>query len=188
MEKKELSLNFGRKYRVGNYTVIKKVRSLSKSEQRRLRDSAGIPKEVQKHLSRGGLPYITVETSFGGWSVSFVCGMTVYALIDRELSEALMDKEEPREDYKGATVADFAHLFNMWYTDTTIPGDAEYQKDKARAIEAFMNRHKAAKETPESKAEDDKILEEVKADEEAKANIIDMAKEIAKDKKGESRK
>jgi len=43
-------------------------------------------------------------------------------------------------------------------------------------LKEYLERTKAPKETPESKAEDDAILEDVKKMEEARANIVAMGK------------
>ena len=173
------TMEFGRRYQVGNYTVMKRVRALNKRELGILRTQAGIPADVQKHLQRGGLPYIIVETVSGSWSMFWVCGLAAYAMIDRMLPLAVEHEEDPSDGYEGMTVADFAHLFNMWYTDTNVMGDEEYQKAKAEAFRAYMERLEASREeTPEEKAEDDKVLEGLRADEEAKATIVDMAEQI----------
>ena len=57
-----MSLPFGKKLRVRNFVVLKYTKSLKPSELKQLRNQKGIPAEVQKHLQRGGLPYIKVET------------------------------------------------------------------------------------------------------------------------------
>lgn len=171
-------MEFGKKYQVGNYVVIKKVRSLNKRELKQLRDAAGIPADVQKHLQRGGLPFIVVETVSGSWSLAFVCGLAAYALLDRQLPLAIAHYEEPIEGFSGTTYADFHHLFNMWYCDTSVIGDHQYQDAKANAFAELINRQKAASVSDE---EDKKILDELKGDEEAKANIIDMAQDINKE-------
>ena len=93
---------------------------------------------------------------------------------------AVGQEENPVEGYKGMTLADFHHLFNMWYTDTAVTGDREYQEDKARALQAFIARRVpiSGAETAEQKAEDDKALDELRIEEEAKATIIDMAETL----------
>lgn len=69
-------------------------------------------------------------------------------------------------------------LATMLYMDTAVLGDGQYLEDKGKALMAFMGRQKA----PEiSKEDDDKILDEVRVEEEARANIIDMAAQIAKE-------
>lgn len=173
-------MEFGKNYKVGNYVVVKKSRSLSKSEVKRLRDQQGIPADVQKHLQRSSLPFIVVLCTSGSWSVSYVCGMSVYALLDRNLPKAVEQDENPQDGYDGPSLADFAHMFNMWYMDTCIVGDSLYQQDKANAFKSLMDRQKAV-EVP--KEDDDKILEEVKADEDAKAVIMGMAKHAVEQEK-----
>ena len=161
------SLPFGRKLRVGNYWVLKYTRSINRKDLRALRDEAGIPRDVQKHLQRGGLPYIKVEAVSGIWSVEFMVGTSVYRMIDEQLCED--------------TMTNFVHIFTTWFTDTAVRGDEKYIEDKAAAMAAYMERIKATKgdaETAEEKAEDDKVLDDVKADEEAKATVADMVKTV----------
>lgn len=180
-EKNEiLVLPFGRKIQVGNYTVLKYTKTLSKQQLKSIREDKDIHPEVKKQLTRNGLPYIKVEAISMIWSVEFCCNTGVFMYIDRVLPLALLAAQEGREpEYE--TIADFAHLFGMWMTDTTVQGDSIYYADKGNALKALIERQTALRrkaETPKEKAEDDKILEEVKAEEEAKANIIDMAQNI----------
>lgn len=155
----EKEMDFGKKYRAGNFEYFKIVRSLSRKELKSLRDAAGIPADVQKHLNRGGLPYMIVQTVGGGWSVSFVCACSMYRFIEFEAMNG--------DDGTNALV----NLFTMMYSDTTILGDDQYHKDKAAALKAFMERIEARKV---SKEDDDKELDSLKADEAAKAVIEDM--------------
>ena len=167
-EKKELqTIPFGKKLRVGNFSVLKYTKSLNKAELKELRNDAGIPQDIQKHLQRGGLPFIKIEAISGIWAIEYCVGTSVYKYIDEQLCDQ--------------TMLTFLHLFTTWFTDTATSGDEKYLEDKARAMAGFMERIKARKageETAEEKSEDDKILEEVKADEEAKATILDMAQKI----------
>ena len=179
---KEITLEFGKKYRVGNFVVFKHNRVLSKSEVAQLRNQMGIPQDIRKHLERAQLPYIKVEAISGIWAVQFCCNTNMYMFIDRILARAIKAKEEgivPENN----SVEDFAHFFAMFFTDTTVLGDSIYSADKANALKAYMERRKAlveAEETPEEKAADDKILDEMKKQEEQKATIIDMANTIKK--------
>lgn len=167
---------------MGNYTVIKRVRALNRKELGELRLQAGIPKDVHRHLQRGGLPYITVQTVSGSWSMFWVCGLSVYAFIDTQLPRALAQQEDPVEGYDGSTVADFAHWFNMLYTDANVLGDAQFQEDKARAFKAYMGRvQQPHEETPDEKAADDEVLEDLEKDDKARATIVDMAEHIGKE-------
>ncbi len=178
-EKKEiLVLPFGRKIQVGNYTVLKYTKTLTKQQMKSIREDKDIHPEVKRQLTRNGLPYIKVEAISQIWSVEFCCNTGVYLHIDRVLPLALLADQEKREpEYE--SIADFAHLFSMWMTDTTVQGDSTYYADKGKALKGLIERQTALRkkaETPEEKAEDDKILEEVKAAEEAKAAIVDMKK------------
>ena len=175
-----LVLPFGKKIQVGNYTVLKYTKTLTKNQLKQIRESKDIAPEVQKQLSRAGLPYIKVEAISQIWAIEFCCNTGVYLFIDRVLPLALLAEQEKRKP-EFESIADFAHLFGMWMTDTCVQGDSIYYADKGNALKALIERQKASankEETPEEKAEDDKILEEVKADEEAKANIIDMAQHV----------
>lgn len=184
MEEKQeiLVLPFGRKIQVGNYTVLKYTKTLTKQQLKSIREDKDIHPEVKKQLTRNGLPYIKVETISMIWSVEFCCNTGVFMHIDRVLPLALLAAQEKREpEYE--SIADFAHLFGMWMADTTVQGDSIYYADKGNALKGLIERQTALRkqeETPEEKAEDDKILEEVKAEEEAKANIIDMVSDAQK--------
>lgn len=164
-------LLYGKKYIVGNYRVIKVNKVLRKQDVAELRNMMGIPVEDRKLLQRAQLPFIKVEAVSGIWAVEFCCNTNVFRLIDTMLVEG---------DEKSETM--FAHLFNMWYMDTAVPGDEEYQEAKAVALKDFMERQKAAAISEE---EDSKILDEMKADEEAKAAIVEMGKELKKENDNE---
>lgn len=154
---------FGKKVRVGNFEYIKITKSLSRREVMTLRNEAKIPSEVQRHLRRGGLPYIMVNTISGSWSICFVCGCLMYNLIESNYFRG--------EDGTKALTS----LFLMMYSDTAVVGDAEYWRDKGEAFRAFMNRRKADEV---SKEDNDKELEALRVEEEAKAAIVEMAKEV----------
>lgn len=179
---KEVVLEFGKKYRVGNFLVFKINKVLRKSEVAQLRNQMGIPADVRKHLQRAQLPYIKVEAVSGVWAVEYCCNTVMYRFIDHVLARAI---EAEKNGVKPETnnVADFVHFFSMLFTDTTVLGDSIYTADKANALKAYMERHKAfagAEETPEEKAKDDEVLESVKTDEETRATIVDMAGRIKK--------
>lgn len=176
-------LPFGQKIQIGNFTVLKFNKTLTKNQLKAIRADKDIPAEIQKQLTRAGLPYIKVEAVSGIWAIEFCCNTAMFAVIDRLLPIAIVADAEKRQVQ--TTVADFAHLFNIWFTDTTVKGDPQYMEDKGNALAALIARQKAKKEeTPEEKAADDKITEEVKQEEEAKANIIDMANRVNEEGKG----
>ena len=175
-----LVLPFGKKIQVGNYTVLKYTKTLTKNQLKQIRESKDIAPEVQKQLSRAGLPYIKVEAISQIWAIEFCCNTGVYLFIDRVLPLALLAEQEKRKP-EFESIADFAHLFGMWMTDTCVQGDSIYYADKGNALKALIERQKASankEETPEEKADDDKVLDEVKKDEEAKATIVDMAQHV----------
>lgn len=132
---------YGKRYLVGNYTVIKYNRVLRRQEIEQLRMQTGIPQDLRKSMMSGQLPYIKVGSVNGTWAIEFCCNTTVYRMI-----EASLEKGGERNESM------LASLFNMWYTDTAIPGDDEYQEDKSNALKAFMERHKAASEVKEETA------------------------------------
>lgn len=163
MEEKRMT--FGRRYAVGSYTAIKYNRTLRKQEVAQLRSQMGIPKDMRNGLQRAQLPYIRVEASSGIWAVEFCCNTAVYNFIDKALGS------------EGSLAGALSHLFNRWFLDTTLPGDEEYVRARAEAMKAFMERQKAAEVSDE---EDGRILEQVKAAEEARATVLEMANEVAK--------
>ena len=174
------TLEFGKKYRVGNFVVIKFNKVLKKYQVKQFRDQEGIPEHVRKHLERAQLPYIKVEAISGIWGVEYCCGSVMYSALDTLLPKAFEALENGvKLEYD--SVDDFAHLFAMLYTDTCVIGDSIYQADKANALNALIARQQAfaaSVESPEEKAKDDEILNEVKENEEHKAKIISMAAAI----------
>jgi hypothetical protein len=159
MEEKK-KLEFGRRYQVGNFVVFKVNKVLRKSEVKELRANMGIPTAERERLKRAQLPYIKVEANSGIWAIEFCCNTQVYHMIDQLLGEGGEKNENTLH-----------HVFNMWFLDTTVPGDAEYQEAKADALAAFMDRVKAA---PVSAEADKKILDGIQSEEESKAAVVDM--------------
>lgn len=158
-ERKEI--DFGKRYRVGNFEVVKITRAMGKRELEVLRNSEGIPKDVRKHLNRSGLPYILVQTLSGGWSISYVCGSSMYRFIEYELCNG------------DEGMASLVNLFTMMYSDTSVLGDDEYWKDKAEALNRFIERQRAKSVSQE---DEKSVLDALKTEEEAKATIVEMAK------------
>lgn len=181
-EKKERpSLPFGKEIRIGNYVVLKFTKSLSKSQLNGLRADNNVPADVKKRLSRAGIPYIKVEAISGIFSLTFCFNTQVFRWLDYCIPVAI-EAQERGETLSQNSVADILHVFGMWMTDVCTTGDQKYYEDKANALKALIERQKAfagAAETAEEKAEDDKIIEEVKANEEAKARLKDMVKEAS---------
>lgn len=141
MEKRKLS--FGKKYRVGNFFVIKYNKLLRKSEAASLRMQIGVPSDMLASLQRSQLPFIKVEAASGIWAVEYCCNTSVFRMIDSLLDES--DAESMKM---------LAHMFNMWFMDTTVSGDKEYVETKAAALKGFMERCKAKGKELKEKASD----------------------------------
>jgi hypothetical protein len=174
-------LPFGKKILAKNFIVLKYTKTLKPSELKELRNAKNIPAEVQKHLKRGGLPYIKVTTVSENWAVEFICGSTMYNFIDtRRLKEEPGHENELTED----SLHSLHSLFVLMYADCTILGDTEYLEAKGKVLQDYMTRQRALSEskkeaeTAEEKASDDKVLEELKQQEETKAQIAEMARHI----------
>lgn len=156
---------FGKKVKVGNFTVLKYTKSLSKREVEYLRKD--IPQDIRKHLQRGGIPYIKVEAVSGIWAIEYCCNTSVFRMMDAILGE--------QEESQMTTLA---HVFNMWYMDTCVPGDEQFQEEKAAAFKGFMDRCKAKEVSEEA---DKAVLDELQAHEEAKKALDEMANEMRKE-------
>lgn len=159
-------MDFGKRYRVGNYWVLKFSKVLRKADIEALRMQMGIDKERWKELRRSSMPFMKVEAVSGLWAIEFSCYTTVYHLLDQMVGEG--GKENEMILY---------HMFNMWFMDTTVAGDDAYQHDKAEAWKAFMGRVKAPGMSDE---EDAAVLKELADDEKALADIVEMKDEISK--------
>lgn len=169
---------FGKKLRAGNFYVLKHTKSISGSELKRWRTAKGIPAEIQRTLSRGGLPYIKVSTIGENWSIELACTQHMYMVIDSQPTEMGVFTDE--------AVMNLKNLFTTWYADTCLIGDNEYLEDKGSAIKAFLDRQKG-KEI--SKEDEVKILDDEKTKLEAEENMKDMADKLSKeDSDGSDRK
>lgn len=167
-------MKFGRRYRVGNYSVIKFNKTLRKQEVAALRRQMGIPADEWKNLQRAQLPYIKVEAASGIWAIEFCCNTMVYRMIDEALGGVDIDASGVVDDLSGA-VGGLLQVFNIWFMDTTVMGDDEYLSAKAAALQGFMGRIKA----PDvSKEDDDAVVDGVRSSEEQKDNIVSMCNDI----------
>lgn len=131
---KQNKMEYGKKYVIGNFVVLKYNKVLRKSEVAEYMNTVGLPAELRGFLERSTMPYIKVKSQNGLWGIEFCYGTGVYHTLDNHVAEGGKNND-----------AIFGHLFNMWYVDTTCPGDDEYQKAKADAIEAFIERSEARK-------------------------------------------
>lgn len=184
-----MELEFGKKVACGNYYILKKSRSLSKAELKKLRSANGIPAEVQKHLQRGSLPYIKVSTLSESWSVEFVVGMTMYAFIDA--THVVMDDEGNRMVF-GDDRALMENIFVQMMTDTTLVGDKEYRLGKLKLQQEYLDRESkrqveaadAGKSEEQLRKESDEAVQEVIDRDKHAATILEMGEHIAKEEKG----
>lgn len=172
-------LPFGRKVQCGNFTVLKFTKALGKEQLRVLREQSGVPREKWRILPRRGIPFIKVSDLGDIWGVEFSCTTQMFAVIDQMLPLAL-DAERDGTDVETG-VADFAHLFTLMMTDTMIVGDGEYQKAKALAMKELIGRQKHVEVSKEA---DDKELDSLRAEMEAKATIVEMQSALKKELEG----
>lgn len=156
-------MDFGKKYRVGNFEIIKLSRSLTKNEIKQLRTEAGIPVSVQKYLTRGSLPYIKVRTISGMWALEWSVGMTMFNIFDG----ADFEDVQQRKAMRG--------LMTRLYTITSVLGDAQMERDIQKTLADFLGRIKANKD---NKEEEKAILKNMGAKMEAEKNISEIGKEV----------
>ena len=137
-------MDFGKKYRLGNYFVTKLSRSLGKSELKRLRDEKGIPEAVRKLLSRGSLPYIKVEAISGVWAVEWCAGTEMYNLFDGSVGAP------PQPSPRGGgpeMMEGLALVVARMHTVCSIVGDREMNVGINNALNGYVERIKAGEET-----------------------------------------
>lgn len=179
-EKKERpSLPFGKEVRIGNWKVLKFTKTLTKEQLKAVRrefETRGDARGTIKGLRRAGIPYIKVEAISGVFALTFAPNTQIFRWLDYCVPLAV-EAEERGEKLDGNGVADILHVFGMWMTDVCTSGDQQYYEDKARALTALIERQRPAGNAAGT-VDDDKILEELKEQEEAKATILEMAKEI----------
>lgn len=174
-----MKLPFGKRVMCGNFYVLKHTKALSKKELKLLRKAQGIPADVQKHLERGVLPYITIGTVTDSWKIEFVGGMMMYNAID-EIPVAVDEDKNPT--YYGTARINLGNIINGWFAYTSTVGDAEYQATVIKAMQDYLDRASQKNKQPLSEEENKKAMEESEADEKHKAVILKMSNEI---KKGE---
>lgn len=161
-------MDFGKKYRVGNFEIIKLSRSLTKNEIKQLRTEAGIPVSVQKYLTRGSLPYIKVRTISGMWALEWSVGMTMFNIFDSA-------------DFENVNERDIANgLLRRFYGITSVLGDAQMERDIQKVFADFLGRIKANKD---NKEEEKAILDNIEAKMKAEKNISEIGKEVRDEKK-----
>ncbi len=172
-----MELEFGKKVRVGNFYILKHSKSLTKSEQKKLRSASNIPEDVQKCLDRMSLPYIKVSTITDSWSVEFVIGMSFYNALNAV--RVVMDGEGNRQLY-GVEAKNIEAMLVAMFADTSVVGDYEYQKAKQELLSAFLERaSKTAVENTDA-ADSQKAIDEEAAKIEEKERVVEIANAVQK--------
>lgn len=161
-------MDFGKKYRVGNFEMMKLSRSLTKKETKQLRIEADIPESIQKYLTRGSLPYIKVRTISGIWSLEWSVGMVMFSIMDG-VNFADLEQTDALKS-----------LLTRFYSITSVLGDAQMERDIQNAITGFLERVQATKD---NEKEEKAILDNIGAKMEAEKNISEIAKEAEDEKK-----
>lgn len=159
-------MDFGKKYRIGNFEVVKVSRSLTKAEIAEIRK--GYPDDVMGVLSRGSMPYIRISDISRSWAVEYSAVHKMFHAFDG-IDDGMSDDD--KEAIHG--------IVNMFFADTTIFGDSEYFADKFKALESFLSRNER-KDTDESQKEDDEALNDVKRVYDSDNAVDDMLNEIKK--------
>lgn len=180
-----MKLEFGKPVMVGNYTITKIVKSLSRKQVKELRRISGIPKDVQKHLERAKLPYIKVQTASGSWGVEFVMGTSMYDALDDV--HVVVDDRGNRQLY-GVEAKNVEAMFVAMLADTTTVGDYEYNVAKQKLLQEYLDRatkakmdEESKKEASEAEKENEEAAREVLDAEEHKTMILDMAERVSKE-------
>lgn len=173
-----MKLPFGKKVMLGGFYVLKHTKALSSAEVKKLRNAKGIPADVQKHLERKALPYITVSTLTDSWRIEFVIGMGVYEAID-EMPVAV--DGEGVYTYYGNARTNLGNIINGWFAYTSTVGDEQYLGDVIKAMQDYLARSSEANKEPLSDEENEKVLEEELGKENHKATLKSMLDELSKE-------
>lgn len=164
-----MELPFGRRVMCGNFYVLKHVKALDKKTLKKLRTAQGIPADVQKHLKRGVLPYITVGTVSDSWRIEFAVGLTMYKAID-EIPVAV--DNEGVYTYWGNARVNLGNLINGWFTYTATVGDEEYQATVIKAMQDCLARMSKKNAEPLSEEENEKVMEEIERQEQTRKFLL----------------
>lgn len=136
-------MDFGKSYRIGNFSVVKLSRSLCKKEIARLRDDAGIPEEMRKHLTRGSLPYIKVRAISGIWAIEWCAGTEMFNLLDGIIGGNRHDEPDKPNGTDGPDmelIDAVKGLLSRMSALCSIVGDKEMNADLTKALSDFLGR------------------------------------------------
>lgn len=173
-----MQLPFGKRAQCGNFYVLKHVRALSGKELRSYRSSAGIPQDVQKHLQRGVLPFITIGTVSDSWKIEFACGLDIYRAID-EIPVAV--DGEGNVTYYGPAYVNLGNIINGWFAYTSTVGDAEYQATVIKAMQDYLERMGKKNGEPLSDKDNEALMSEIESTEKHKETLFNISNQIKKD-------
>ena len=176
---KEKGLEFGKIYHAGNFIIKKFTRTLTGKQMRQLRDAMNIPRDVQKRLERNGMQFIKASTISGSWSVEWVYGMSFFKAIDE------MPVNENGEFY-GVSLYNLMNILRRMFTDTSVVGDIEYMVERQNLMHKYFDRvaNKGEMSDEEIK-ESEEAADEVLKNEEHKATLINMEKEVNDDRQND---
>lgn len=160
-------MNYGVKVRVGNFCMQKKQIHLSKKEMEVLYEELPVESvlhKMRKNVQRAGLPCIEVSTLAGTWKVMFAVSETMFLALDA----LTVVKEDGQYVVGGPEKGNIEAFFVLMYAGSSIVGDAEYQKAKAEAFDAYVKRASARrmeqeqeKEGEERRRESDEAVDDV---------------------------
>lgn len=177
MEQKGLEL--GKIYHAGNFIIKKFTRTLTKEQMLQLRDAMNIPRDVQKRLKRNGMQFIKASTISGSWSVEWVFGMSFFKAIDE------MPVNENGEFY-GTALDNLTMILTCMFADTSVVGDMEYMAEKQKLMHKYFDRMANKSEMSDKEIkESEEAADEVLKNEEHKATLINMAKEVNDDRQND---
>lgn len=177
MENKGLEL--GKIYHAGNFIIKKFTRALTKKQMLQLRDAMNIPRDIQKRLGRNGMQFIKASTISGSWSVEWVYGMSFFKAIDE------IPVNENGEFY-GTALDNLTMILTCMFGDTSVVGDMEYMVEKQKFMHKYFDRMaKKGELTEEEIKESEEATDEVLKNEEHKATLINMAKEVNDDRQND---
>ena len=172
-----MKLPFGKKVMLGGFYVLKHTKSLTSAELKKLRKASNIPADVQKHLDRKSLPYITISTMSDSWRIEFVIGTGMYEAID-ELPVAV-DSEGVYTYYGNARV-NFGNIVNGWFAYTGTVGDAEYQAAVVNAMQDYLKRASEKGKDTLGEEENGKVMDDELEREEHKSLLKSMSNDLKK--------
>lgn len=177
MEQKGLKL--GKIYHAGNFIIKKFTRTLTKKQMRQLYNEMNIPEDIQKELQREGLQFIKASTISGSWSVEWVFGVSFFKAIDE------MPVNENGEFY-GTALDNLTMILTCMFADTSVVGDMEYMAEKQKLMYKYFDRMANKGEmSDEEIKESEEAADEVLKNEEHKATLINMAKEVNDDRQND---